>query len=335
MPGFSLKTATEGSSFTAADFVEAAGARLPLSVAAGRENLSRKIAEPVVNRLGLALTGFWSDFAWRRIQLVGNAEWAYLKSLAPAERLRRFEALLDRKAWLFVFTNGHRPGRELLELAGRRKAVVLETTLVTRTFSRIASFVLEHLAAPRTAIYGTMVEVCGLGALLEGPPGLGKSETALGLIKKGAALVADDLTCLRKDFATGLLFASAAESTAGYMEIRGIGIIHVPSVFGVDAVRGEKRLQLVVTFKRLEEMRGDMDRTGLSCKKRRILGVDVPNVVIPVSEGRDLVNLVETAAQQHKLVSSGRDPVADLSRRLRERACRATGKMRKEGQDGR
>ena len=187
-------------------------------------------------------------------------------------------------------------------------------------FTHHSAFVLEKLGAPRTSLYGTMIEVCGLGVLFEGDPGLGKSETALGLVKRGCALIADDLTCIRKDVANNLLFGSASDSTAGYMEIRGIGIMHVPSVFGVCAVRGEKRLQLVVSFRRLRDVKGEIDRIGQTRKVRTILGVDVPNIIIPVSEGRDLVNLVETAAMQQKLVMSGYDPVEELSERLRRRA---------------
>jgi HPr kinase/phosphorylase len=165
-----------------------------------------------------------------------------------------------------------------------------------------------------------MVEVGGLGVLIEGDPGLGKSETALGLIKRGSALIADDLTCIRKAIGNNLLYASASESTAGYMEIRGIGIMHIPSIFGVNSVREEKRLQLVITFKRLNDIKSEIDRVGQTRRVKTILDVDVPNIIIPVSEGRDLVNLVETAAQQQRLMEAGYDPVEALSERLRQRA---------------
>lgn len=310
----------KGVTFTAADFFEAGRERLQLTIAAGGENLNRVIEEPVVNRPGLALTGFFENFAWARVHLIGNAEAAYLKSLKKSERERRYRDLLDNKAWLFICTSGNEPADWTRELVAERGGVILTTPLQTRVVARLATFLLEQLGAPRTSIYGTMVEVCGLGVLFEGDPGLGKSETALGLIKRGCALIADDLTCVRKDVATNLLFGSASESTAGYMEIRGIGIMHVPSVFGVNAVRGEKRLQLVITFKRLSEIRGEVDRIGQTRRMRTILGVDVPNIIIPVSEGRDLVNLVETAAQQQKLIAAGYDSVAALSERLRRRA---------------
>ena len=325
----------KGVSFTAADFYEAGRERLQLQVAAGEAFLDRVIEEPVVNRPGLALTGFFEDFAWARVQLIGNAESAYLKSLDRRVREDRFRALVERKAWLFVTTNGHKPDAVTRKMADEMGAVILTSPLQTRVFARLATFILEQLGAPRTSIYGTMVEVCGLGVMFEGDPGLGKSETALGLIKRGSALIADDLTCIRKDVASNLLFGSASESTAGYMEIRGIGIMHVPSVFGVNAVRGEKRLQLVITFKRLQEIRGEVDRIGQTRKMRTILGVDIPNIIIPVSEGRDLVNLVETAAQQQKLINAGYDSVAELSERLRRRADDPQNLKRKGRTNGR
>ncbi len=327
--------AVNGVSFTVADFVEAGRERLQLTVVAGGEGLNRTIEEPVVYRPGLAITGFFDHFVGKRVHLIGNAEDAYIRHLGEEEWLKRFTGLLDHKARIFVFTDGHLPGKNIVARAEQAHAVILATPLKTRVFSRLATFILERLGAPRTSIYGTMIEVSGMGVMFEGDPGLGKSETALGLIKRGCALVADDLTCIRKDVGTNLLFGSASESTAGYMEIRGIGILHVPSVFGITAVRGEKRLQLVITFKRLKDIRGEVDRIGQTRRTRTILGVDIPNVIIPVSEGRDLVNLVETAAQQQKLIMAGYDPVQKLSERLRERAEQPKATKRKGKRNGR
>lgn len=310
----------QGVTFTVADFVEAGRDRLRLCVIVGGSGLAHMIGEPLTNRPGLALTGFFDDFAWERIQLIGNAESAYILSLGEDKWLERFDQMIQHGAYAFVFTSGHVPCERAKALAEKSGVVVLATSFSTQDFSRNAAFVLEQLGAPRTSIYGTMVEVCGLGVLFEGDPGLGKSETALGLIKRGGSLVADDLTCIRRGIGTDVLYASASESTAGYMEIRGIGILHVPSVFGINALRGEKRLQLVITFKRLQDIRGEVDRIGQTRRTRSILGVDVPNIIIPVSEGRDLVNLVETAAQQQKLINAGYDPVRDLSERLHKRA---------------
>lgn len=307
--------------------MKAAGGSLRLKMVCGEDALLRVIEEPMVNRPGLALTGFYRCFASRRLQAIGNAEWAYLASLGAEARADALAGLMERhKAWFFVYTSGHHAPRADVEIARKCGAVVMETPLATRVFSRMATYHLERLAAPRMAFYGTMLEVCGLGTLIEGDPGVGKSETALGLVRRGAALVADDLTCIRKDVASNMLYGSASESTAGFMEIRGIGIVHVPGIFGVNAVRGEKRVQLVITLKRLEDIEGTIDRIGGKRLARNILGVEVPNVVVPVSEGRDLVNLVEMAALQQKMLNLGNDSVAALSGRLRRRADAVCGR---------
>ena len=326
------RTSASGNAFTVADFYEAGREALSLTLIAGGENMNRRIEEPIVNRPGLALTGFYEHFAWKRLQLIGKAEMAYLNSLPDDVRRERLLALTAHKAFIFIFTNGQKPRPSEVALAEQTGAVLMATPLKTRVFTHHSAFVLERLGAPTTSIYGTMVEVCGLGVLFEGDPGLGKSETALGLIKRGCALVADDLTCIRKEVGNNHLFGSASDSTAGYMEIRGIGIMHVPSVFGVAAVRGEKRLQLIITFKRLKDVQGEIDRIGQTRRVKTILGVDVPNIIIPVSEGRDLVNLVETAAMQQKLIMSGSDPVYELSERLRKRAdSMQTKNVKKKG----
>ena len=320
MESLPTSSSARGNTFTVADFFEVGRKSLSLTLVAGDENMGRTIKEPIVNRPGLALTGFYEHFAWERLQIFGNAEMAYLDSLDDAVRHERLKALLDRKAFCFIFTCGRKPRESEIAFAVKSGAVLLSTPMTTSGFMHHCAFVLEKLGAPTTSIYGTMVEVCGIGVLFEGDPGLGKSETALGLIKRGCALVADDLTCIRKDVGNNLLFGSASDSTAGYMEIRGIGIMHVPSVFGVSAVRGEKRLGLIITFKRLNDVVGEIDRIGQTRRVKKILGVEVPNIIIPVSAGRDLVNLVETAAMQQKLVMSGYDPVFELSERLRRRA---------------
>lgn len=326
-------TSAKGNAFTVADFLEAGRETLSLTLVAGGENANRTIEEPIVNRPGLALTGFYEHFAWDRIQIIGNAEMAYLDSLDSRTRHARIKAILDRKAFCFIFTCGRKPTKAESDFATKFGAVLLSTTMTSSAFMHKAAFVLEKLGAPTTTLYGTMIEVCGLGVMFEGAPGLGKSETALGLIKRGCALVADDLTCIRKDVGNNILYGSAADSTAGFMEIRGIGIMHVPSVFGVSSVRGEKHLELIITFKRLEDVKDKIDRVGQTRHVKTILGVDVPNIVIPVSAGRDIVNLVETAAMQQKLIMTGYDPVEDLSERLRRRAekMQSTKKEKRKG----
>ena len=305
--------------FTLREFVAAGRERLKLSVVvdAGLDHL---VAEPMMYRPGLALTGFFGNFAHKRIQVVGKAERAYLTSLDKAERMERLKALFDHGAYCIVFAAGMNVSDEIKDIAWQAGGTILASPLLTRNLIHASTFVLESLSAPTVRLYATTVEVAGLGVMMRGDPGVGKSETAMGLIKRGNALVADDFTCLRKDVANNILFASAGGATRNYMEIRGIGILHVPSIFGVTAVRAEKQLDLLVTFRRMEDVNGELDRVGDEWRSTEILGVPVPEIVIPVSVGRDLVNLVEIATQQFKLRSAGYDPVAALDEQLKRRA---------------
>ena len=320
--------------FTLRDFVDAGRGRLHLDVVVGGDGLRHEVQEPMCNRPGLALTGFYGCFAWRRLQVIGQAEQAYLESLPSGESLARVKALFERGAYCIIFANGMQVPDGLKAAAETAGAVVMRTDLITREFFHQSTFVLESLRAPTMRMYATTVEVAGLGVLIEGAPGLGKSETALGLVKRGNALVADDFTCIRKDVAINALFASASEVTRNYMEIRGIGIINVPKVFGVTAVRGEKRVDLVVSLRRMEDVNGELDRSGEERRTRTILGVEVPQITIPVSAGRDLVNLIETAAQQYKLLASGYDAVKDLDARICARAAATSGAPQTGGPHG-
>ena len=313
----SRHTADSSSPVTVAQFLKAGCDRLRLELAAGEAGLKRVIGEPVVHRPGLALSGFYQHFAWRRIQVVGMAEYAYLSSLPETLRVQRFEELFERKIPCLVFTRGKRVFPEVVRVAERVGVSVLRTGMVTRHFMHTSAFVLEDLSAPRCKVHGTMLEVAGIGVFIEGAAGLGKSETALGLIKRGHALVADDLTLMRRD-SNGDLLGSASPVTQYYMEIRGIGIIYVPSIFGVASVRGEKQIDMVVTLKRQGEADAELDRTGMDELHRDFLGVSVPQLVIPVAPGRDLVNLVETAAQEYKLRHSGFVAVHALDERIKQ-----------------
>lgn len=305
--------------FTLRQFVEAGKKRLRLDVVVGA-GLDHVVAEPMMYRPGLALTGFFGNFADGRIQVIGNAEQAYLFSLEKAERVNRIRALFEHGAYCLVFAAGMEVSAEVREIAEQAGGTILSSPLLTRNLIHAATFVLESLAAPTVKMYATTVDVSGLGVLMRGAPGLGKSETAMGLIKRGNALVADDFTCIRKDVANNTLFASASGATRNYMEIRGIGIINVQSVFGVTAVCEEKRLDMVITLKSMEEVNGELDRAGVERPTANILGVEIPEVVIPVSAGRDLVNLVEIAAQQQKLRHAGYDAAYELDEHLKRRA---------------
>ena len=295
-------------------FLDEGNARgLGLEVVVGESGLDCEVEEALLHRPGLALIGFYRHFANKRIQVIGQAEHAYLRSLKQ-NRMKRVKGLFAQEIPCLVFTRDLSVSEEVREVADACGITVLRTEMLTLEFMRRAGLLLEELSAPFAKLHGTMLEVCGLGVFLEGPSGIGKSETALGLLKRGHALVADDLTHIRC-MSNGTLMASALDQTRGFMEIRGIGLINVRRAFGIGAVRGEKQLDLVVTLKPQEEF-DELDRigTGLTCE---FLGVSVNHLLLPVALGRELVNLVETAAQEHVLRASGYFAAEDLDARVK------------------
>ncbi len=282
---------------------------------AGEAGLKQRILEPALNRPGLALSGFFDYFAFKRIQVIGNAEHAYLASLEVQEREARIRAFIEQKIPCIVLTRQRKVFPKLRELADAYGVPLFRTKMITMRFINDATITMENLVAPRTSIPGTMVEILGIGVLLEGKPGMGKSETALGLIKKGHSLIADDITHLRLDSA-GSLMGTPANVTRYHMEIRGLGIVHVPSLFGVSSVREEKRLDLIATLCPAEAIEDQLDRSGQTRQSRELLGVDVPQVLVGVQPGRDLVTLIETAALDYKLRRLGHDAAKELDEKL-------------------
>lgn len=297
-----------------AALLETGRQELELELVAGESGLQKPILEAALNRPGLALSGFFAYFAYRRIQVLGMAEHAYLSAMSAAERSRRLREFFSKRMPCVVITRHRKIFPEFRELAEEFGVPVLRSRQITMHFINAATIIMENLVAPRMTVPGTMVEIMGIGVLIEGKPGLGKSETALGLIKKGHSLVSDDVTALRLDSA-GAIIATPVSVTRYHMEIRGLGIIHVPSLFGVMSVREEKRLDLVATLFESGTME-EPDRSGQFRPVRQILGIDVPQVLIGVKPGRDLANLVETAALDHKLRRLGHDAAKELDEKL-------------------
>ena len=300
---------------TVKEFMDHAQGRIDLELVGGAAGFQAIIDEPVVHRPGLALSGFYEHFAAHRIQVIGMAEYAYLESISLKQRTIRFEELSRKHVPCVVFACGNEPFPSILSIAEREGVVVLKTPDLTRHFMMSATIMLEELTSPRCKVHATMVDVSGMGVLIEAKSGLGKSETALGLIKRGHALVADDLTCLRRHGINHLL-ATSTEAARDFMEIRGIGMLNVRQVFGIGSVRREKQVDLVLTLMRQEEVEDTIDRTGLEQLTREFLGVKLPQRIIPVAPGRSLVNMAETAAQEQKLRLSGYIAVNELDRRI-------------------
>ena len=286
--------------------------RLSLSVIVGEKYLDRKIPEIAMNRPGLALTGFFQYFAEQRLQIFGLAEFTYLKSLPGEEKKKRLEDLFKKQIPGIVVTRNRKVPPEILELAERFKMPVLRTPMVTMDFVNECTVLLQKLTAPRERIQGTTMEVMGIGVLLRGDPGIGKSETALSLIERGYSLVSDDVTEIRKT-SRGRILCWANEVTRYHMEIRGLGIIHVPSLFGVSSIRRHTELDLVIDLKKPS---GDEDRTGVLPSSVELMGMEVPCVTLPVRSGRDMANIVEVAALNQKLKELGHDAAKELDDKL-------------------
>lgn len=291
--------------------------KLQLKLVAGGAGLHRKIQEGSVNRPGLALAGFYKYFAFKRVQVFGGAEWQYLKSLPVAESQERVAELLKQKIPCLVYARNVNPPKYVMEASDAAEVPVFKTKMVTMRFINAATIALELEFAPTTSEHGSMVDILGIGVLIRGESGIGKSESVLALLERGYSLVSDDITRIRLLEGRDLIGASS-ETTRFHMEIRGIGIINVPAVFGVAAVRPEKNINLVVTLVDWDKME-EVDRIGLEPQLYTILGMPVPHVTIPVRPGRDLARLIEVAALDQKLKSLGHNAARDFNERLIQR----------------
>lgn len=289
--------------------------RLELTVVAGEKYLDRRIPEIAMNRPGLALSGFFQYFANQRLQILGLAEFTYLKSLSAEERYARLDQLFQQHIPAIIITRNRKVLSEMVDLSARYKVPVLRTPQVTMNFINECTMLLGKLTAPRERIQGTTMEVMGIGVILRGDPGIGKSETALSLIERGYSLVSDDVTEVRRN-SLGRVVCWANEVTRYHMEIRGLGIIHVPSLFGVAAIRKQTELDLVVDLKHPS---GEEDRDGTQPETVTILGSEIPCVTLPVRSGRDMANIVEVAALNQKLKELGHDAAKELDNKIIQR----------------
>ena len=287
---------------------------LKLRLIAGAAGLKRIIREPTVNRPGLVLSGFTRYFAYKRVQALGNADVYYLKSIPAERRAECYQKLFTYKIPCLVFSRNLHADRLLLKLAEEHDVPVFQTPLITMKFINLATLALESMFAPRGTELGSMVDILGVGVIIKGESGIGKSESVLALLERGYSLVADDVT--KVTLVDGReVVGTSNELTRDHMEVRGIGIINVAAMFGVKSTRREKRVDLVVSLKPWESV-PDVDRVGIEQEFVKILGVDVPHVTIPVRPGRDLARLIEVAALQVKLKSSGYNPAKELNDRL-------------------
>lgn len=296
-----------------ARFYENYRATLEMQLLNSPLGMSRPILQPAINRPGLALAGFTGYFAHERIQVFGAAEMAYLETLkTPEVRRERLEPILKAGVPCLIFARSVDVPADIIALADANAVTVFRTSLTTMQFMNRATIILENEFADSTTLHGCMVDVRGVGVLITGESGVGKSEISLGLVERGSSLIADDSVKIRN--ISGELIASSPALSSGFIEIRGIGIINVTNLFGLKAFRKEKKIDLVINL--TDGQMTEMERLGLERKMTTILGVEVERLNLPVAPGRDMTRLVEVAALGQYLRESGYDMAGEFNRRL-------------------
>lgn len=296
------------------DFYESYKEALELELVAGAKGLNKTIRERSLNRPALAMTGFFKYFANKRIQLLGAGEMAYLRDHPDEEERQVMTAILERNVPCIIISRHLAPSKLLKELSEKYKTPLIRSSMTTKTFSAEATILLEDKFAPRTHIHGTLLDIRGMGTLICGESGVGKSECALALIERGHSLVADDLTYVKR-LSDKDLMGTSSELSRGYMECRGLGILNIAELFGVRSVRLEKRIDLIINFVNWTTGMHE-ERTGLEENYMEVLGMKLPLMEIPVRPGRDMARLVEVAAMVRALKHIGHDSAAEFNERL-------------------
>lgn len=280
----------------------------------GERTLKREITNYDINRPGLALAGDYDYFDYDRIQVFGRGEHHYLRKLLEKNALDSVESFFSYSVACCIFSNGNEPPPLFIDMAEKAVVPILVSALPTNLLTARLSKILEDAFSPKTSIHGVLVEVFGVGILIIGKSGVGKSETALELIERGHRLVADDVVEIRSVSNT-FLIGSGAKLIRHHMEIRGLGIININQLFGVGAIRDTKQIQLVVSLEEWDAQK-EYDRLGLEESVYAILGVDIPLLTIPVKPGRNIPILIETAAMNFRLHKLGFNTAKELDKQL-------------------
>jgi len=289
---------------------------LPLELLAGSEGLDRVITSPHIQKTGLALSGFHEYLKPGRVLIFGESEIRYLESLEEGARSASLRLALTLDFPCIVITGGFVPPPQLAVEAERAQLPLLKTAVATPTAIAKLSSLLEDSLAERTMLHAVLMDVLGLGVLIAGESGIGKSECALDLIVRGHRLVADDTVEIRRRQET-ILIGTCPELTQHHMELRGLGVINVKELFGIASTRSSKRVELVVQLERWDPRR-EYERLGLDDEHFDILGLRIPLIRMPVAPGRNIAILVEVAARNQLLRMRGHHAARELAKRLEE-----------------
>lgn len=278
-------------------------AELELTIRAGRDSLDREVYVPRIQKPGLAITGYEEQLHEERVLVLGGTEIEYLQGVSADKRQLGIETLLKSSPACIIVTRGLEPPDELLQACERHQVPLLVSALVTADLiARITRYMKGQLS-PRTSIHGVLLDVLGVGILLLGKSGIGKSEAALDLIVRGHRLVADDIVDIHQrgpDF----VYGSGSGIIRHHMEIRGLGIINIKDLFGISAVRDAKKIELVIELSEWDE-HAEYDRIGLETEMYQVLDVQIPILHIPVRPGRNVATIIEVAARNQLLKFQG------------------------------
>ncbi len=297
--------------------------RLELTLMAGRNGLNKTITHSQVQKMGLALTGFVQFINPERVQIIGNTEMAYFNTLTPDMQEKVIREICNLPLSCLVITRGLEIPDLLLREADEKGIPVFRTSIRSFDFiERITKFLEEKLSA-RTSLHGVLMDVFGVGLLLLGKSGIGKSECALDLILRGHRLVADDMVHIQKRSSSSVI-GSGFEVIQHHMEIRGLGILNIRSLFGVEAIREKKKIELVIELMEWDAHR-EYDRLGFEEEKFSILGVELPMLRIPVTPARNLTTIIEVAVRNHLLKVMGYDSALEFEKKLLRKMERGEG----------
>jgi HPr kinase/phosphorylase len=288
--------------------------QLGLELLAGEGGLERQVTVPRIQKPGLALAGFVEQVHPERVQVLGSTELGYLKSLSVDQARAGISGFLRMQPACVIVTKGQDVPEDLLEVANATRVPILRTRLASSALIDGVERFMEYALAPTISLHGVLVDVLGVGVLLLGRSSVGKSEAALELIMRGFRLVADDLVEVRK-IAGEVLVGRASELIKHHMEVRGLGIINIKDMFGVAAVRDEKKIEMVLELVPWDE-NDTIDRLGVDEMSHDILGVQVPLQKIPVSPGRNVSSLIEVAARNRLLQVRGHHSAREFQERL-------------------
>ncbi|WP_392486636.1 HPr(Ser) kinase/phosphatase [Haloimpatiens sp. FM7315] len=278
----------------------------------GNNDVNVEISD--INRPGLQFAGFYDYFANERVQVVGRAEWSFLDAMSVEIRKKRLKKFFKFKTPCVVITRNQEPHKELLDNAVLSNTWVLRTkSISTRFISKLMNY-FDNELAPETRVHGVLVDVYGIGILITGESGIGKSESALELIKRGHRLVADDAVDIKS--IDGVLRGSSPYITQGMLEVRGVGIIDVPALYGLSSILESKTIHLIINFEQWVEGK-HYDRLGLERVYIKILGADVRKLTIPIRPGRNVAVIIETAAVNYRYsLNSKESPVDTIEKRM-------------------